>query len=298
MEKDLFGEKVPQIKSVKKGSYEKSVYFTQISCPCFEQYGLYGSKIITLSELLKSAFNENNSNYDKVSKAFSFTYKNQEYIIEIIESTEDYYFGKLSTKKDYNDILEEYTISEGEELKSITIRYFTFFYIDINQKALVYISKTKLKNLNKIFMEYIFAQTKQDVKITLYGQKNLMEKLGRSNKLDSITFQVSNPNISRAIDDVLSWERDMEVYEIAIRIKKPSCNYVGQVLTDNQKLQKVRKPRLKYQDENLNNTVAYLFEDYFTVKENITIEDVDLDKYPAIKNKLISAMNKYMVNEE
>lgn len=295
MEKDLFGEKMPQTKKITpKGSYEKNVYFTQISCPSFEQYGLLGNNRITLLEILQVSFSEENMNYDKDSKTFSFVYKNQEYIIDIIECNENYYFGKLSTKKNYNDILEEYTISEGEKLKSVTIKYFTFFYIDINKKALIYIGKTKLTNLNKIFMEYFESQTNQNVKITLYGQHNLMNKLKKSNRLQSISFKVYDPNINQAIDQTLNWIRYVEVYDIDIRIKRPSYNYIEQLMNDKQKMLKVSKPKIKYQDENLNETIAYVFEDYFTVKESITINDIDLDKYVAIKNKLINAMNKYM----
>lgn len=205
-------------------------------------------------------------------------------------------FGQLSTEKVYNDILQEYKDEEDQKvIKSIIIKSFTFFYIDINKKSLVYIGHKNLKNFNKIFTKYFEDYGKEFVKITFYENKNLLQQIEKSQKLQSIEFQIAdNGEISKSLDKTLEWDRNINSFIINIKVKHPTKSYVRTIILDNNKYKKISKPVLKFQDETFNDYISHLFDNYFTVKETIYISQVDLKGFGNIKEKLINATNKFM----
>jgi hypothetical protein len=161
----------------------------------------------------------------------------------------------------------------------------------------VYIGHKNLKNINNIFVKYFDTYSNEKILISYYGEKNLIEKLKKSNKTQSIFFELAHNNdIQISLDKALGWDRNLTPYEISICLKKPRNKYIEDILADKDKFSKIKKPVLKFQDENYNDTISHLFENYFTVKEFIFVEDVDIQKFDSIKNKLTSALTKYMSN--
>ena len=130
MQENLVGDNIPTKKNKKKG-VEKTIYFADISCSDFEQIGIDGNLKTNLLTILKKSFNENNSNFDNLDdKKFSFSFEGQNYFINIIEFCDEFCFGRLSTEKEYNDILQEYRVNNDIK-KSIIINSFTFFYFEL-----------------------------------------------------------------------------------------------------------------------------------------------------------------------
>ncbi len=296
IQENLVGDTIPTTTRKKEKGVSKTIYFAKISCKEFEQYGVFGSKKICLSSVLKDSFSVDNENYNENEKCFSFSCDNQNYTISIIEHDEGYVFGKISTEKEYNDFLEEYRDGQNsEKLKSVIIKYFTFFYIDIEKKALIYIGQKGLKSINKLFSKYFETYGKEIVRITFLGNSDLIKKVERSTKLQSIEFQVAdNGDVSKSLDEVLSWTRDINSFEIQIKIKKPSKSYIKQIISDNNRLTKIKNPVLKFQDESFNEYVSHLFDDYFTVKDVVFPSEIDINNFEAIRNRLVKAMNNYM----
>ena len=280
----------------KEKGVEKTIYFAKIACKEFEQFGLFGTRKVDLLTILNNSFNTSNSNYNPVDNNFSFTCDSQNYAISIIEQTDKFVFGKISTEKEFNDFLEEYQDGQNaKKLSSIIIKYFTFFYIDIEKKALVYIGQKGLKNINKLFVKYIEELTKEHVTIEFLGDSNLIEKVEKSTKLKSIEFQLmDNGEVSKSLDRTLNWNRDMNLFEIQIKVKTPTKKLVKEIILDKQSCTKIKNPILTLQDESFNEYVSHLFSNYFTVKDILNPNEIDLDKFETIKRRLISAMNKYM----
>lgn len=292
---NLIGDNIVTSSRKKEKGVEKSIYFAEIDCSNFEQYGLYGNRKVDLNSILNKVFSINNENYDEKNKVFIFDFENKNYVFNIIELTDDYFFGQLSTEKLYNDILQEYKDKDQKVIKSIIIKSFTFFYIDINKKYLVYIGHKDLKNFNKILSKYFEKYGKESIKITFYGNNNLLKKIEKSPKLQSIAFQIAdNGEISKSLDKTLEWDRNINNFIINIKIKHPTKLYIKQIISDNNKHRKISKPVLKFQDETFNDYISHLFENYFTVKEKIFIGQVDLNGFGNIKEKLINATSKFM----
>ena len=203
-------------------------------------------------------------------------------------------FGQLSTEKVRKDILEEYKDDE-KTIKSIIIKSFTFFYIDKIKRTLVYIGHKNLKNINKIFIKYFEEYANENILISFYGDKNLLEKIEKSKKLQSVDFQIADTGeISKTIDKTLSWDRNINNFIINIKVKHPTKHYIKQILSDKNKYQKISKPVIKFQDETFNEYISHLFENYFTVKETIYISQIDLNGFKTIKEKLTKATKKFM----
>ena len=296
IQENLVGDTVPSATRKKEKGVSKTIYFAKISCKEFEQYGVFGSKKVSLASVLKDSFSVDNENYNKDEKCFSFSCDSQNYTISITEHEEGYVFGKISTEKEYNDFLEEYRDGQNsEKLKSVIIKYFTFFYIDIEKKALIYIGQKGLKSINKLFSKYFETYGNETVRITFLGNSDLIKKVERSSKLQSIEFQVAdNGDVSKSLDEVLSWTRDINSFEIQIKVKKPTKAYIKQIISDNNRLTKIKNPILKFQDESFNEYVSHLFDDYFTVKDIVSPSEIDVNNFEAIRNRLIKAMNNYM----
>lgn len=292
---NLVGDNIMSKKPKKEKGVEKAIYFANISCPNFEQFTIDGSSRKTsLSSIIKKSFNINNDNYDSKSQYFSFVFEGKSYAFKVLEEDENYLFGQLSTEKEYNDILEEYK-SDDKTLKSLIIKSFTFFYIDKNKKTLVYIGHKNLKNTIKIFVKYFEKYSNEPVIIKFYGDKNLIQKINKSQKLKSIDFQIADTGeISKTLDRTLSWDRNINNFIINIKVKHPTKTYVKQILSDKDKYHKIAKPVIKFQDETFNDYVSHLFEDYFTVKETIYISQIDLNSFSKIKDKLMNATIKFM----
>ena len=126
---DLLENKKPPKKE--KG-VEKTIYFAKIACKEFEQFGLFGTRKVDLLTILNNAFNAGNNNYNAADNNFSFTCDSQNYAISIIEQTDKFVFGKISTEKEFNDFLEEYQDGQNaKKLSSIIIKYFTFIFMSI-----------------------------------------------------------------------------------------------------------------------------------------------------------------------
>lgn len=289
---NLIGDNVVTEKKKEKG-IEKHIYFSEIDCPSFEQFGMTGNKNVNLLEILKRIFDDKQSYFN--GENFSFICENKKYLINIIDSNEKYYFGKISTEKEYNDLLEEYKVDDENTKKSIIIKSFTFFYIDIKRKSLVYIGHKNLKNMNKIFTKIFTDYSHENVIVNYYGDKELLEKIVKSVKLQSIEFEmIDDGEIAKSLDKSLSWDRNVESYIVNVKIKKPSKHYVEKILKDKHKREKISKPVLKFQDELFNETISHLFEQSFSIKDVILIDEIDIVKFEKIKTKLIDAMNKYM----
>lgn len=292
---NLVGDNIVTISRKKEKGVEKSIYFAEIDCPNFEQLGFDGTRKVDLISILDKAFNSHNKNFDNKNNIFIYDFENKNYIFNIIERTKDFVFGQLSTEKLYNDILQEYKDEDQKVIKSIIIKSFTFFYIDIKKKSLVYIGHKNLKNFNKVLTKYFEEYGKEFVKITFYGNKNLLQQIDKSQKLQSIEFQIAdNGEISKSLDKTLEWDRNINSFIINIKVKHPTKPYVKAIILDSNKHKKISKPVLKFQDETFNDYISHLFDDYFTVKETVYISQVDLKGFGNIKEKLISATNKFM----
>lgn len=293
---NLVGDNVVSKKPKKEKGVEKAIYFANISCSNFEQFTIDGlSRKTSLSSIIEKSFNISNDNYDSKNQYFYFVFESKSYAFKVLEDDESSIFGQLSTEKEYNDILEEYKSDDNKTLKSLIIKSFTFFYIDKNRKTLVYIGHKNLKNTIKIFVKYFEKYSNENVAIKFYGDKNLIEKINKSQKLKSIDFQIADAGeISKTIDQTLSWDRSINNFIINIKVKHPTKPYVKQMLADKNKYQKIAKPVIKFQDETFNDYVSHLFEEYFTVKETIYISQIDINGFSKIKEKLINATNKFM----
>ena len=293
---NLVGDNIMSKRPKKEKGVEKAIYFANISCPNFEQFTIDGlSRKTSLSSIIKNSFNINNDNYDSKNQYFSFVFEGKSYAFKVLEDDKNCLFGQLSTEKEYNDILEEYKSDDNKTLKSLIIKSFTFFYIDKNKRTLVYIGHKNLKNTIKIFVKYFEKYSNENVIIKFYGDKNLIEKINKSQKLKSIDFQIADTGeISKTIDQTLSWDRNINNFIINIKVKHPTKPYVKQILADKTKYQKIAKPVIKFQDETFNDYVSHLFEEYFTVKETIYISQIDINGFSKIKDKLIDATKKFM----
>lgn len=297
--KDFFGDDIAPRRKNRKG-VEKAIYFAKISCAEFEQYMVDGNIVSNnLLVLLEKSFKKNNKFYQETNgvEVFVFPFKEQKYAISLIEKNDRYYFGRISTEKEHNEILEEYKV-EGENVKKIIINSFTFFYIDVKSKSLVYIGHKNLKNINDIFTLYFKNFTNEYLIISFYADDSVIEKINKSIKVQSIDFQLSpNDLVSKSIDKCLDWARDIESYEIKIKIKHPKKSYAVQLVQDKERFSKIKKPVLKLQDENLNDNITHLFDNYFTIKDSITIDEIDLKSFENIKEKLENAFKKYILKE-
>ncbi len=297
--KDLFGDNIISRRK-KRNGVEKAIYFAKISCAEFDQYMVDGNIVSNnLLTLLEKSFKKNNKFYQMTNgvEAFIFPFKQQKYAISLIEENDSFYFGRISTEKEHNEILEEYKV-EGENVKKIIINSFTFFYIDVKTKSLVYIGHKNLKNINEIFKLYFKNFTSEYLIISFYAEDSIIEKINKAVKVQSIDFQLSpNDLVSKSIDKCLDWARDIESYEIKIKIKHPKKSYAVQLVQDKERFNKIKKPVLKVQDENLNDNITHLFDNYFTIKDSITINEIDLKCFESIKQKLENAFKKYILKE-
>lgn len=293
---NLIGDNVPQKRKKERG-LSKTICFAKIDSPSFEQFGVFGDQKINLQTALERAFNTSNECYSAEKKTFDYECDKQKYCIQIIESTDKYYFGEISTEREFDDLLEEYRdSSNNESIKSIIIKYFTFFYIDIEKKAIVYIGQKGLKNINKLLTKYISEYSKINISIHYLGNADLLSKIERSQKLQSIEFQIADNggDISKSLDQTLNWDRNINSFSIYIKVKHPTKPLIREIIKDPNRHSKVKKPVLKFQDEEFNEYITHLFEDYFTVKTVLTLDDIDLQKYDKIKTKLVLALGNYV----
>lgn len=118
----------------------------------------------------------------------------------------------------------------------------------------------------------------------------------RSQKLQSIEFQIADNggDISKSLDQTLNWDRNINSFSIYIKVKHPTKPLIREIIKDPNRHSKVKKPVLKFQDEEFNEYITHLFEDYFTVKTVLTLDDIDLQKYDKIKTKLVLALGNYV----
>ncbi len=293
--KNLVGDNIPQKVKKEKG-IDKTIYFAKIICPEYEQFGVFNNTKLDLKTILEQSFNKSNSSYNNEEDCYTYSCDYLNYAIRVIENNDECYFGQISTEKEFNDVLEEYrNSSNNENIKSIIIRYFTFFYIDIKKKAIVYIGQKGIKNIKKLFERYLNEYSGASVTVQYLGNSDLLNKVRKSKKLHSINFQVAdNGDVAKSLDETLQWDRNINNYEIQIKIKKPTENFLGQILTDANRHFKIKNPVLRFQDEAFNEYVTHLFDDYFTIKSVIYSNEIDLGKYEKIKNKLIIAINQYV----
>lgn len=296
---NLLGDE--EIKMPKRQGEEKTIYFSKIIYRELDQYDLDGNlQQINLYTLFEKGFNEICSNCIKEKGELSYTceYEKKKYIINIIELNKNFCFGKLSSEKEYKDILEEYRSDNIEKIKFIIIKSFTFFYVDFKSKSLVYIGHKNLRNINEIFRQYFRINMDFNLLIKPYSEEDTIEKINKSKIIKSIDFNlVPNAIISQSIDQTLEWCRDIEQYEVKIKIKHPKKRYIKELMEDNNKLIKIEKPKVSLIDENCNEQITHLFENYFTIKENISIDEMDLEHFSKIRDKLIIAHEKYILKK-
>lgn len=293
--KNLVGDNIsPKVK--KEKGIDKTICFAKIICPEFEQFGVFSNAKLNLNTVLEQAFSRSNDSYNDKDGCYVYKFGGHNYAISIIENSDEFYFGQISTEKEFNDVLEEYKTLNNENIKSIIIRYFTFFYIDIKKKAIVYIGQKGIANIKKLFEQYFNEFSKASVTVQYLGNSDLLNQVEKSKKLYYINFQIAdNGDVAKSLDKTLQWDRNINSYEIQIKIKKPTGHFLKQILTDANRHIKIKNPVLKFQDESFNEYVTHLFDDYFTVKSVIYSDEIDLGKYEKIKNKLILAMNQYVV---
>ena len=124
----------------------------------------------------------------------------------------------------------------------------------------------------------------------------MLKKIERSQKLKSIEFQIADNggDISKSLDQTLNWDRNINSFSIYIKVKHPTKPLIKEIVQDPNRHSKVKKPILKFQDEEFNEYITHLFEDYFTVKTVLTLDDIDLQKYDKIKTKLVLALGNYV----
>ena len=293
---NLIGDNVPQKKKKQQG-LSKTIYFAKIDSPSFEQYGIFGNQKKDLNTALDCAFSTANESYNYEKGTFDYECDKQRYCIRLIETTGTYYFGEISTEREFDDLLEEYrNTSNNESMKSIIIKYFTFFYIDIEKKAIVYIGQKGLKSINKLLTQYVVEYSKVDISIHYLGNADLLKKVEHSHKLESIEFQIADNggDISKSLDKTLNWDRNINSFLINIKVKRPTKPFIQEIIKDPNRHIKVKKPVLRFQDEEFNEYITHLFEDYFTVKTDLTLDDIDLQKYEKIKTKLVVALGNYV----
>ena len=293
---NIIGDNIPQKRRRAQG-FSKTLYFAKIDSPSFEQYSIFGVAKFTLQSALEQAFNKSNESYNLEKNTFDYTCDKQRYCIRMIESTETYYFGEISTEREFDDLLEEYRDkSNNENIKSIIIKYFTFFYIDIEKKAIVYIGQKGLKSINKLFTKYVTEYSNIGITVHYLGNADLLKKIERSQKLQSLEFQMADNggDVSKSIDKTLSWDRNINSFSIYIKVKHPTKPFIRQIVGDRNRHTKIDKPVLKFQDEEFNDYVTHLFEDYFTVKTTLTLDDIDLKTYDKVKTKLTQALRNYV----
>ena len=293
---NLIGDNVP-VKKKKERGLSKTICFAKIDSPSFEQFGLFGDQKVNLKVALERAFNTSNESYNVDKDTYDYECNKQKYCIRILEATNSFYFGEISTEREFDDLLEEYRdSSNNESIKSIIIKYFTFFYIDIAKKAIVYIGQKGLKNINKLLTKYITEYSQISVSIHYLGNADLLKQIERSQKLQSIEFQIADNggDISKSLDQTLNWDRNINSFSIYIKVKHPTKSYIKEIVKDPNRHIKVKKPVLKFQDEEFNEHVTHLFEDYFTVKTFLTLDDIDLQKNEKIKTKLVRALGNYV----
>ncbi len=293
---NLIGDNVPKKRKKERGLL-KTICFAKIDSPSFEQIGVFEDQKINLQTALEHAFDKSNESYISDKGTFDYECDKQKYCIRIIDSNDTYLFGEISTEREFDDLLEEYRdSSNNESIKSIIIKYFTFFYIDIKKKAIVYIGQKGLKNINKLLTKYITEYSKINIFIHYLGNADLLKQIERSQKLQSIEFQIADNggDISKSLDKTLNWDRNINSFSIHIKVKHPTKPFIKEIVKDPNRHSKVKKPILKFQDEEFNEYVTHLFEDYFTVKTILTLEDIDLNKFDKIKTKLVLALGNYV----
>ena len=293
---NMIGDNIPQKRKRVQG-FSKTLYFAKIDSPSFEQYSIFGVEKFTLQAALEQAFDKSNESYNSGKGTFDYECDKQRYCIRIIESTNTYYFGEISTEREFDDLLEEYRDStNNENIKSIIIKYFTFFYIDVEKRAIVYIGQKGLKSINKLFTKYVSEYSKMKITINYLGNADLLKKIDRSQKLQSIEFQMADDGgaVSKSIDQTLSWDRNINYFSIYIKVKHPTKPYIKEIVGDRNRHKKIKKPVLKFQDEDFNEYVTHLFEDYFTVKTTLTLNDIDLLKNEKVRIKLMQALRNYV----
>ena len=64
IQENLVGDTVPSATRKKEKGVSKTIYFAKISCKEFEQYGVFGSKKVSLASVLKDSFSVDNENYN------------------------------------------------------------------------------------------------------------------------------------------------------------------------------------------------------------------------------------------
>lgn len=301
MDTNLYGDNIPQ-KPPKRNGISKVIYFAKINVPDYVQNGLEENQVVNLRTILNKAFCDRNDNFhnDSDGSWYSVKLDGGEYCISIIDHSNDYYFGRISTEKEHNDVLEEYRSADvnNNRLNSVIIKYFTFFYIDINSRSLVYIGQKGLKSINKLLAHYCKEHAKIDnIHIDFLADKKLIQKVENCNKLTSIQFQVSDnlDVISKTLDQVLSWTREIDIYEVRVKIKRPSKKMVKQILTNRSSwVNKIKDPVLSFQDDQFNQYMSNLFEESFTIKGVISVDDITPNNFDSIKKQLIDAMDQYM----
>ena len=213
---NLIGDNVPTKKKKGRG-LSKTICFAKIDSPSFEQFGIFNNQNINLKTALERAFNTSNESYNSEKDSYDYECDKQRYCIQIIEATDSYYFGKISTEREFDDILEEYRNSSNDEnIKSIIIKYFTFFYINIGKKAIVYIGQKGLKNINKLLTKYLMEFSKINISLHYLGNADLLKKIEHAQKLQSIEFQISDNggDISKSLDQTLNWARNINSFSI------------------------------------------------------------------------------------
>ncbi len=266
---NLIGDNVPQKKKKERG-LSKTICFAKIESPSFEQLGVFGDQKINLQTALERAFNTSNESYNSEKRTFDYECDKQRYCIRIIDLTNKYYFGEISTEREFDDLLEEYRdSSNNESIKSIIIKYFTFFFIDVGKKAIVYIGQKGLKNINKLLTKYITEYSKINISIHYLGNADLLKKIEHSQKLQSIEFQIADNggDISKSLDQTLNWDRNINSFSIYIKVKRPTKPFIKEIVQDPNRHMKVRKPVLKFQDEEFNEYITHLFEDCLLLKQ-------------------------------
>jgi len=282
-----------------KGSIVKTVNFSRIICQDMTVMSFDGNKQVSLDTAIKNAFSKTSSNHkvENGESYFDFTIDNQIYVLFPISHVEGKeFFGRISTEKEHKDILEIYKVKEKQKesvFETIIIDSFTFFYINIAKKSLTYIGHKNIQNLNKVLQEVFDKYGQCQLEVRTYVQNNLLERIKKHNKLNSITARVvPDEEIKKSLNQTMRWDMSISSYSLQLTVKGISNTQVETLMQQKGKTKTIQNPQLLFQDQNHKDVIINLFEDTLAVKESIQLTDPK--DYSGIKAKLIDADKKYI----
>ncbi|MCL2848272.1 MAG: hypothetical protein FWE13_05990 [Firmicutes bacterium] len=284
----MIGDKIVKKKKTSPGK-SKTVMFSKITVKPFEQFGIFNNNNVNLETMLERAFPNTSKSMEK-----SVSYKSENYTIKTSINNSDYIFFSLSKTKDFKDIMAKVFDDKKQEIptQNLLLEYFTFVLISKVQGLVAYISNQNIQNLNLILHKYLHDITNVDIHIAPIKNPEIAQTIDRAVETKKLIFTLNNSaetEVSKKLDSVLSWTRELEAYRIEVIVKKPKQKYLTDLLNDKDKYNKLNKPKLEILDQHHNNMILDLFTFEFSLKTKIEFTDIDFGENRQVYNKMLSA---------